>query len=134
MSTPTEENRPDDDRAGSQHLTACAGNIESKCVAAQQVRWWDVHQFVAFTLAQAQPWPTVGTVEWCALADDDPRKLAALLDAAQHWALRLETCQQARCDASREISDALDWSALAREINQRTDFYAARPWLKRVVS
>ncbi len=75
-----------------------------------------------------------GTPEWCNLDDDDPRKTAALLDAAQHWALRVETCQQARCDASHAVSGAVDWSALAREINQRTDFYAARPWLKRAAS
>ena len=63
-----------------------------------------------------------------------PGKIAALLDAAQHWALRLETCQEARCDASREISDAVDWSAVAREVKQLADFYAAKPWLKRVVA
>jgi len=32
--------------------------------------------------------PTVGTPEWCALGDDDPVKLASLLDAAQQWARR----------------------------------------------
>jgi len=62
------------------------------------------------------------------------RRQAALLDAAQHWALRVETCQEAQADASRAVSVALDWSALARGINQRTDFYAARPWLRRVVA
>ena len=75
-----------------------------------------------------------GTPAWCDLAEDDPRKWAALLDAAQHWALRLETCQEAKADASRAVSDALDWSALGREINVRADFYAARPWLRRVAS
>src|SRR6478736_3987189 len=49
-------------------------------------------------------WPTVGTPQWCALDDDDPAKLAALFDAAQHWGLRIEACQQAYSDASSEIS------------------------------
>jgi hypothetical protein len=101
--------------------------------ASQQVSWLSVHAHVVPFLTAAGSWPMVGTPQWCDL-DDDPVKMAALLDAAQHWALRLETCQQARCDASREISGALDWPALAREINARTDFYAARPWLKRVTS
>jgi Protein of unknown function (DUF2742) len=68
------------------------------------------------------------------LAHDDPQKWAALLDAAQHWALRLETCQEARADASRAVAGAADWPKLSREINQRADFYAARPWLRREVS
>jgi hypothetical protein len=76
----------------------------------------------------------VGTPAWCALDDDDTVKLAALFDAAQHWALRVETCQQAQCDGSRAVADAVDWSGLAREINARVDFYAARRWLKRVAS
>lgn len=75
-----------------------------------------------------------GTPEWCALADDDPVKTAALFDAAEHWILRVETSQQAMADVGGEVSDAVDWSALAREIKQRTDFHAARPWLKRVAS
>ena len=66
--------------------------------------------------------------------DADPAKWAALLDAAQHWALRVETCQEARADASRTVSGALDWSALAHEIVQRAEFYAARPWLRRAAS
>jgi hypothetical protein len=103
-------------------------------VSSQQVNWWAVHQFVSQLLEQVGQWPTAGTPAWCALSDDDPVKIAALYDAAQHHALRVETCQQARCDASREVADALDWSALARDIQQRSDFYAARPWLRRAVA
>jgi Protein of unknown function (DUF2742) len=103
-------------------------------LSSQQVSWWSVHEHIAPILSSVESWPTAGTPQWCALDDDDPHKLAALLDAAQHWILRVETCQEARCDASREISDAVDWSAMAREINERADFYAARPWLRRVAS
>jgi hypothetical protein len=102
--------------------------------SCRQVSWWSVHEHVVPILASVEWWPMVGTPEWCALDDDDPVKLAALLDAAQHWALRVETCQEAHCDASRQVSGAVDWSALAREINQRADFYATRPWLRRVAS
>lgn len=92
-----------------------------------------MHEFVAAEL-QFEHWPMVGTPAWCLLDDDDPVKWAALLDAAQHWALRLETCQQAHCDASRQVSAAVNWTRLAQELKQRNDFYAARPWLKRVNS
>lgn len=100
--------------------------------ASQQVSWFSVHTFVvAAVLNQVNGWPMLGTPAWCALACDDPRKWAALLDGAQHWALRVETCQEAHADASRSISGAVDWAALGREINRRTDFYAARPYLRR---
>ena len=83
-------------------------------------------------LAAVDSWPMLGTVAWSALADDDPAKWAALLDAAQHFALRVDSAQTALAETSRDIAAAADWSALAREINQRNDFYAARPWLRRV--
>lgn len=98
------------------------------------VSWWSVHEHVAPILSSVESWPMAGTPAWCALDDDDPVKTAALFDAAQHFALRVETCQQAHCDASREVAGAVDWSALGREINERADFYASRPWLRRVAS
>lgn len=98
---------------------------------SRQVSWWSVHEFVAAVLDQVNGWPMLGTPAWCALAHEDPRKWCALLDGAQHWALRLETCQEARAGASRAVSGAVDWAALGREINRRTELYAARPWLRR---
>jgi hypothetical protein len=70
------------------------------------VSWWSVHEYVSVTLEQVGLWPMVGTPEWCALADGDPVKLAALLDAAQHHALRLELNQESRAEASHAISAA----------------------------
>jgi Protein of unknown function (DUF2742) len=101
-------------------------------MANRQVSWWSVHEHVAPLLAQAGDWPMAGTPEWCDLDDTDPRKTAALLDAAQHWALRLETNQQSECEASRAVSAAADWSAIAAQLYQRAQFFAERPWLKRV--
>jgi Protein of unknown function (DUF2742) len=103
-------------------------------MSGQQVSWWDVHEFVAPILARIASWPTVGTPEWCLLDDDDPVKIAAVYDAAQHWALRIETCQQAKCEASQAISAALDWSSIVRELKGLREFYAARPWLRRAAS
>jgi hypothetical protein len=103
-------------------------------IASQQVSFWSVHEYVAPLLGAVGLWPMVGTPAWCLLADDDPVKLAALYDAARHWSLRIETCQEALTQASRDASAAADWSVLSREIRQRNDFYAARPWLKRAAS
>ena len=104
-------------------------------------------------LEAAGSWPLVGSPQWCALPDDDPAKLAALLDAAQHWALRMETCQaEQRCakrwaecatrhavirkklaeyQAGHAISAAADWTAISQQIRTRNEFYTERPWLKR---
>jgi len=105
-----------------------------QCISSQQVSWWLVNEFVAPRLARVGSWPMAGTPDWCELDDHDPAKMAAVLDGGRHFALRVETCQEARADASRAVSGALDWSALSREINQRADFYAARRWLRRVAS
>lgn len=103
---------------------------------SQQVSWWSVHEFVTAALSRADvpSWPMLGTPAWCALADGDPRKWAAVLDASQHWALRLETCQEARRQAGREIAEAADWNAIGRSHHKRADFYTERPWLKRAAS
>jgi hypothetical protein len=100
----------------------------------QQVSWWDVHLFVASYLEQTGTWPMAGTPEWCALDDADPRKTAALLDAARHWALRVETCQEAECEASGVIAAAADWGALAQRVKDRAEFERRHPWLRRVAS
>ena len=99
---------------------------------SQQVNWWTVHEHVAPLLEAAGSWPTVGTPAWCSLDRADARKTAALLDAARHWALRLETSQTAECEASQAISGAEDWSAIAQEIRDRSEFHALFPWMKRV--
>ncbi|OBJ00374.1 hypothetical protein A5660_25045 [Mycobacterium alsense] len=96
--------------------------------------WFEVHTFVAPMLQAVGSWPTAGSPAWCELADDDPVKVAAVLDAGRHHALRVETAQQARAEASRDVSAAADWSAIAHEIHCRDQFYAARPWLRRAAS
>jgi hypothetical protein len=95
-------------------------------VSSQQVAWWEVHTFVLAALEEARSWPTLGTPAWCCLEDDDPRKTAALLDAARHWALRLETCQQALAETSRDVSGAADWSGIATETFWRRGVYIPR--------
>lgn len=83
-------------------------------VESQQVSWWSVYEFVSAVLDQVNSYPMAGTPAWCSLAHDDPRKWAALLDASQHWALRVETCQEARAEASRAIAGAEDWRLVGR--------------------
>jgi Protein of unknown function (DUF2742) len=106
----------------------------ARSIECQQVSFWSVHEFISPVLARVGSWPMAGTPEWAALGGDDPRKLAALLDAAQHWALRVETCQEAQCQASRDVSAAADWSAVGRRIRDHNEFYTQKPWLKRVAS
>jgi hypothetical protein len=105
-------------------------------MGSAQVSWWSVHEWVqpylepylddAGALPIAGALPMAGSPDWCALEDTDPRKLAALLDAAQHWALRVETAQEARCEASRAVSAAADWSGIATETFWRRGAYIPR--------
>ena len=100
---------------------------------SSQTSWWSVHEFVTAHL-QVEHWPLIGSPAWCELDDDDPAKLAAVLSAAEHWALRLEANQLAQTAAAEAIAGAADWPVIALEIRDRAEFYAARPWLKRVAS
>ncbi|MEM6109512.1 DUF2742 domain-containing protein [Mycobacterium sp. 050272] len=100
---------------------------------SQQVSWAEAHRFIDAIVAQANsgPLPMAGTPTWCALADGDLRKLLALAVAGEHHVLRIEVAQTARADASRAISTAANWAAVAHEVNQLDAFYRQRPWLRR---
>lgn len=94
-------------------------NSESdKKIASRSVDWWRVHLFVEPMLAAAGSWPMAGTPAWDALDDDDPVKLAAVLDAAQHHALRVDTSQEALAEASRAVAGSADWASIARLVEQ----------------
>jgi hypothetical protein len=95
-------------------------------MGSPQVSWWSVHQWVQPYLDAAGSLPMAGTPEWCDLDDTDPRKAVALLDAAQHWSLRVETCQHAHAQASHAVSAAANWSAIATEIFRRRGAYIPR--------
>jgi hypothetical protein len=94
---------------------------------SQQVSWLAVHDFVSAVLDQANGYPMAGTPAWCSLAHDDPQKWAAVLDAGQHHALRMEVAQEALAEASRDVAEVTDWTAVARSVAQgRGDAYIPR--------
>lgn len=99
------------------------------------VDWYAVALFVAPLLQQVGRWPAAGSPAWCDLEETDPRKVAAVYDAARRWALQVDGYQVARrialAEASREISAAYDWKALARKIQEYNEFRAERPWMNR---
>jgi hypothetical protein len=90
-----------------------------------------VHEYVSPVLDRVGTWPMAGTVEWRDLPGDDPRKIAALFDAARHHALRVDTTQHAQIQAAQAISAAVDWSAVAGTVQRVEQFRAERPWMKR---
>lgn len=81
-------------------------------ITSQQVSWWSVHEYVADVLHRIGSWPIVGTPAW--ESADDRTKVAALFDAARHWALRVETCQVAKAGASKQVSASAEWSTVGR--------------------
>ncbi len=85
---------------------------------SQQVSFWEVHQWVE-RFSPPFDFPICGGPEWVALPDDDPQKLAAALDFTQHYALRLETEQEQRAQASQAVASAANWPDIARQYMQR---------------
>lgn len=96
-------------------------------IDSRSVDWWRVHSFVQPFLIRVGSWPEAGTLAWQALDDDDPIKMAALYDAAQHHVLRVDTAQAALADASRAVSAAVDWRSIASEVLQRSTCRAFIP-------
>jgi hypothetical protein len=95
-------------------------------IASRTVDWWPVSEFVLPMLTEVGCWPLAGTLTWQQLRDDDPAKIAAVLDAGRHWALRIDTCQAALAQAGQGISAATDWPAIARSIQRHRDVYIPR--------
>jgi hypothetical protein len=95
-------------------------------IESQQVSWWSVHEFVQRYLDTAAHYPAAGTPAWCELSDADRRKWAALLAAAEHHVLRVETAQEQRAEASYAIADAADWAQIARDIRRHNGAYIPR--------
>jgi Protein of unknown function (DUF2742) len=123
---------------GQSHLSAsgspihtASGHGTSWLHRSRAVNWWAVHEFVAPRIEAVGPFPMLGTPAWCDLPDDHPVKWAAILDASQHWALRVDTCQEATAATSRTISAALDWPAVAKRMQDAAEWLAARPWMRR---
>ncbi|MDV7099705.1 DUF2742 domain-containing protein [Gordonia amicalis] len=91
--------------------------------------------------------PTFGDAAWCALGDDDPRKLASAVRAAVAWATEtamlpaILAAQLAADDAtvldrikgaSLDVSSAADWSTVATRLRDWQTFVEANPWTERV--
>lgn len=95
-------------------------------IGSRQVDWWSVCEFVEPLLAQVGRWPVAGTPAWRQLDDTDPAKFAALLDAARHHALRVDTAQTALAEASHDVAGAADWAAIARDTRRRSGVYIPR--------
>ncbi len=110
--------------------------------ASRSVAWWPVLTYIADLLGveptavpdEAQRVPLLGTPAWCALPDDAPAKLAAVLHGGCHHALRLELTQEASAEASKAISTMHDWKAVAGELSGLAAHREANPWARRVAS
>lgn len=84
----------------------------------RQVCWTAVLAFVERRGINPTTALTAGTPQWCQLDDDHPDKLAAVLAAGVHHALRLDADQEAAADASKAVAAAEDWPAVARCIRR----------------
>ncbi|WP_267292545.1 DUF2742 domain-containing protein [Mycobacterium hackensackense] len=68
-----------------------------------------------------------GTPQWCALPDDDARKLLALILGGVREALNHDVVQGHRADAGRQIADSQNWATQAKRVTGRSgSSYIAR--------
>lgn len=99
---------------------------------SQQVCWTTVLEFVERLGINPTTVLLVGTPAWAQLPDDHPDKLAAVLAAGVHHALRLNLTQDAMAEASQAISAAVDWTAVARAQLRHTRAVTAGIYIPRV--
>lgn len=85
-------------------------------MTSNQVTWTTVLAFVERRGIDPATVLTAGTPAWQALDEHHPDKLAAVLAAGVHHALRLDLNQEAVADASKAIAAAENWPAVAQRI------------------
>ncbi len=89
---------------------------------SRQVSWYEVYRFAERLAAShgtvLDHQLIAGTPQWCGMADDDARKLLAVIFGGVRESLANDSCQASMADASREISAAAPWSALAQRVVQ----------------
>ncbi|WP_234797769.1 DUF2742 domain-containing protein [Mycolicibacterium neoaurum] len=88
----------------------------SELIVTRAVDWFPVHRLVAPILHTVESWPAAGTLPWQHLADTDPAKWAAVLDAARYGALHMQLRREALIEASHDVAAAADWPAIARAL------------------
>lgn len=102
----------------------------------QPITWDPVREYVYRVLGGRTTTIIAGTPEWIALDDNDPAKTDALITAGSRWVLehqldQLDEQRAAAKAAAIEISEARDWSAVAKRIRDRDAFYREHPDLRR---
>jgi hypothetical protein len=112
--------------------------ISSYGQSSRSVAWFEVHDYInrqRRRLAALEfSAPTLGTPAWAALPDEHPAKLSAVLNLAEAAAYSINASQVAEAEASKAIAASVDWTAIARVVRQRADFWAANPWARRAAS
>ncbi|GAA4746582.1 DUF2742 domain-containing protein [Gordonia alkaliphila] len=103
------------------------------------ISWEPVRAFVRHRLAGIGPVPDAGSTAWTDLDDDDPQKIASVIRAGERWALeeelrQLDDAKFFAKQAAIDISQALPWAQVAKQIAARNAFYRAHPDLRRKAS
>lgn len=100
--------------------------------ASRQVNWYETFRYAERLAANHgvdlldHHHLVAGTPRWCGMDDDDARKLMALVLGGIREAVANDTRQAALAQASRRVSAAADWSAVARSIRRGNEIYIPR--------
>lgn len=96
---------------------------------SRQVNWFEVYSFAARWAARCCSYDEdlldydgviPGTPQWCAMPDDDARKLLALILGGIREALRHDVDQEHRAEAARAIAESTNWTTQAGRLRGRS--------------
>jgi Protein of unknown function (DUF2742) len=111
---------PDTSDQADADTAKCSGTDRQRYTSTHELDWHAVAVFAAPLLARIGSWPVPGSLEWIALPDSDPCKLAAVIAVGRYWVFDAACRQDTKREASQAISGAADWGAIANEIRRRS--------------
>lgn len=108
-----------------------AGPSRAGFLASRQVNWYETFCYAERLAANhgvdiLEHHLVAGSPRWCEMPDDDARKLMALVLGGIREALGHDANQTSLVDASRAVSAAEDWPAIAHGIGRRNGVYIPR--------
>jgi hypothetical protein len=101
-----------------------AGGYPSSC----QVSWFEVYKFVERWARPSSSsddeldlqLPIAGTPQWCAMSDDDARKLMSVILGGIREALQHDVVQEHRAEAAHAIAESANWTTQANRLRGRS--------------
>lgn len=111
-----------------------AGAAVTELIVTRAVDFLEVHRLVAPILTQIESWPAAGTLPWQQLANTDPAKWAAILDAARYGALHMQLRQEHLADAGKKIAASREWADVCADSRRHAQAIRSGAYIPRRIA